>query len=106
MTKKILIIDDFEPLLEEIVEFFMMEDYHAISATDGAKGVELALLHKPDLIICDIQMPKMNGYEVCKTLQKTPSTSSIPFIFLSALRMNFPICWFNYPNAMRSITFI
>jgi len=85
MKKKILIIDDFEPLLEEITEFLNIEGYIAVSASDGAEGIQAAMQHCPDLIICDIQMPKLNGYEVYKTLETIPRTASIPFIFLTAL---------------------
>jgi len=83
--KKILIIDDFHPLLEEIVEFVNMEGYKALSANDGVEGIQVAIQEKPDLIICDIQMPKMNGYDVYRTLEKIPETATIPFIFLTAL---------------------
>jgi DNA-binding NarL/FixJ family response regulator len=82
--KKILIIDDFQPLLEEIVEFLSFEGYQTYSAKDGVEGVQLAIQHLPDLIICDIEMPKMNGYDVFKNLEKMPSTASVPFIFLTA----------------------
>ena len=82
--KKILIIDDFQPLLEEIVEFLSFEGYQTYSAKDGVEGVQMAIQHLPDLIICDIEMPKMNGYEVFKNLEKIPSTASVPFIFLTA----------------------
>lgn len=82
--KKILIIDDFEPLLEEVVEFLSMEGYTALSAKDGAEGIQMALQYTPDLIICDIEMPKLDGYEVFKSLEQIPTTSGIPFIFLTA----------------------
>jgi len=84
MKKKILVIDDFLPLLEEVVEFLSFEGYQTYSANDGTEGVQMALQHNPDLIICDIEMPKMNGYEVFKTLERIPATESIPFIFLTA----------------------
>ena len=82
--KKILIIDDFEPLLAEVVEFLSMEGYTTLSAKDGAEGIQVALQYKPDLIICDIEMPKLNGYEVYKSLEQIPVTSGIPFVFLTA----------------------
>lgn len=83
--KKILIIDDFKPLLEEIVEFLEMEGYKTYSAENGLEGIQIAISKIPDIIICDIQMPKMNGYDVYKTLEKLPETKVIPFIFLTAL---------------------
>lgn len=82
--KKILVIDDFLPLLEEVVEFLSFEGYQTYSAKDGAEGIQMAIQHNPDLIICDIEMPRMDGYEVFKTLEKISVTASIPFIFLTA----------------------
>lgn len=82
--KNILVIDDHEALLESIIRFLSLEGFKVYSAKNGAEGIQKAIQHKPDLIICDIGMPKMNGYEVYKTLEKNPSTSSIPFIFLTA----------------------
>ncbi len=82
--KKILIIDDYAPLLEEISSFLNYEGAKIYTANDGAEGVQMAIQVIPDLIICDIEMPKMDGYEVFKALEKIPSTSCIPFIFLTA----------------------
>ncbi len=82
--KNILVIDDYEPLLESIIRFLSMEGFKVYSAKNGAEGIQKAIQYKPDLIICDIGMPKMNGYKVYKTLERNPSTSSIPFIFLTA----------------------
>ena len=82
--KTLLIIDDFIPLLEEVAQYLSFEGYNTFSAKDGSEGIQMAIQHKPDLIICDIEMPKMNGYEVLKTLEKIPLTASIPFIFLTA----------------------
>ncbi len=82
--KKILVIDDFIPLLEEVVEFLSFEGYQTYAAKDGTEGVQMAMQYNPDLIICDVEMPKMNGFEVFKTLEKIPATESIPFIFLTA----------------------
>ena len=82
--KKILVIDDFTPLLEEVAEFLSFEGYQTYSANDGTEGVQMAIQYIPDLIICDVEMPKMNGYDVFKTLEKIPATESIPFIFLTA----------------------
>jgi len=82
--KKILIIDDYEPLLEEIVEFLNLEGYETVSAKNGAEGIQVAQDFLPDLIICDINMPKIDGYQVYKLLQTLPETINIPFIFLTA----------------------
>ena len=82
--KKILVIDDFEPLLEEVTEFLNMEGYISYAAKDGAEGVQMALQHVPDLIVCDIEMPKLNGYDVYKAIEQIPGISDIPFVFLTA----------------------
>ena len=81
---KILIIDDFEPLLEEISDFLQIEGYSTTTAEDGTVGIQMALQHNPDLIICDIEMPKMNGYEVYQYIDQIPNLSGTPFIFLTA----------------------
>jgi PAS domain S-box-containing protein len=82
--KKILIVDDYQPLLEEIAGFLNFEGYKIYTAKDGAEGIQLAIQFVPDLIICDIEMPVMDGFEVFKSLEKIPATSSIPFVFLTA----------------------
>ena len=82
--KKILVIDDYAPLLEEIANLLNFEGAKTYTANDGAEGVQMAIQVIPDLIICDIEMPKMDGYEVFKALERIPSTSCIPFIFLTA----------------------
>ena len=82
--KKVLIIEDDQILLANAVEFLKEEGFETFAAKDGASGVQQALEIIPDIILCDISMPRMNGYEVYKTLQTIPSTSSVPFIFLTA----------------------
>ncbi|HEY9875691.1 MAG TPA: response regulator [Candidatus Obscuribacterales bacterium] len=81
---KILLIEDEQPLREDILETLECMYFDVIGAENGLVGVQLALQHKPDLIICDIMMPKLDGYDVLKTLRQNPETSHIPFIFLSA----------------------
>ena len=84
MEKKILIIDDYKPLLQEVQEYLQYEGFEIITASNGAEGIQKAIIHKPDMILCDILMPELDGYEVFKTLQSIPQLSSIPFIFLTA----------------------
>ena len=79
--KVILIIEDNTLILENLTEFFENEGYKIIKANSGCLGVELAKELIPDLIICDVLMPKMNGYEVLDALLKTAKTHNIPFIF-------------------------
>lgn len=80
----ILVIEDEEMLLENLSFHLSLEDYDVLSANNGQIGVNLAYENKPDLIICDINMPIMDGYEVLKFIRNNPETMSIPFIFLTA----------------------
>lgn len=82
--QKILVIEDEELLRSSLIELLEIEDYEVIGAKDGVDGVQKAVDELPDLIICDIMMPRMNGYEVIKNLKENPLTETIPFIFLTA----------------------
>lgn len=81
----ILVIEDEVDIREEILEVLMFEDFEAIEAENGEIGIQKALDHLPDLIICDVNMPLMNGFDVLSELQSLPQTRAIPFIFLTAL---------------------
>jgi diguanylate cyclase len=81
---KILVIEDEVQVRENIQQILELSDYFTLSAEDGLKGVKLAQDNQPDLIICDIMMPKMNGYGVLDEIRKNPVTSTIPLIFLTA----------------------
>lgn len=81
----ILLIEDEPTIREELVDALTFEGYEAYGAGDGEAGIGLAQQHLPDLVICDILLPGMNGYEVLQHLQATPETAHIPVIFLSAL---------------------
>lgn len=81
---KILVMEDEQSLLEEVLDMLRFEEFDAIGAENGEVGVRMAREHLPDLIICDIMMPKLNGYGVLLELHSDPSTSMIPFIFLTA----------------------
>ncbi len=80
----ILVIEDEAPILENILEVLEIKNYQGIAATNGREGVELARQYLPDLIVCDIMMPELDGYGVLLNLRTDPATSSIPFIFLTA----------------------
>ena len=79
--KKILIIEDNNDIRENLTEFLEMEGYGILAANNGKWGIELAKEFIPDLIICDVLMPEMDGYEVLRLLLNTPTTYGIPFIF-------------------------
>ncbi len=82
--KKVLIIDDDESIRESTQTLLEVVGYDVKVAEDGAKGIKLAFEFIPDIIICDIAMPIMDGYSVLNELGKNSKTSSIPFIFLTA----------------------
>lgn len=84
MSKKILVIEDNLEVRENIVEILTLDGYTVISAENGKVGVEKAKSELPDLIICDIMMPVLDGYGVLKILNRQASTHHIPFIFLTA----------------------
>jgi len=82
--KTILIIEDQPDMRENIATILEMEDYAVLEAPDGRQGLEIAREEKPDLILCDIMMPVMTGYEVLQSLREDPGISGTPFIFLTA----------------------
>ena len=82
--KKILVIEDEPEMRRNITALLRYHDYAPIDADNGRKGVELAKREKPDLILCDVMMPEMDGHSVLQRLQQDPELALIPFIFLTA----------------------
>lgn len=82
--KKILLIEDNQDVRENTAEILELANYKVATAENGKIGVELAKSVRPDLIICDVMMPELDGYGVLHVLSKNPETASIPFIFLTA----------------------
>jgi len=82
--RSILVIDDNKDIRENTAEILELAGYKTFSSENGKKGVEIALKEKPDLIVCDIMMPELDGYGVLHLLRKNPETQKIPFIFLTA----------------------
>ena len=82
--KKILLIEDNQNIRENTAEILELANYKVFTAENGKTGVEAALEHKPDLIICDIMMPVLDGYGVLHLLHKNPTVQNTPFIFLTA----------------------
>lgn len=81
---KILVIEDEQNMRESIVEVLGYEGFETISAANGRTGVQLAKEYAPDLILCDILMPGLNGYDALTELRHDPITATIPFIFLTS----------------------
>lgn len=81
----ILIIEDNKGIRENLIEFFELEGYNIISAIDGKSGILLAKEFIPNLIICDVLMFEMDGYEVLHQLLESPVTELIPFIFSTSM---------------------
>jgi serine/threonine protein kinase/CheY-like chemotaxis protein len=82
---RILIVEDEKHIRQNVAETLTYEGYSTIEAENGRVGVQLAAQEIPDLILCDVMMPEMDGYDVLRTLQAEPATAMIPFIFLTAL---------------------
>jgi len=82
--KSILVIDDNKDIRENTAEILQMAGYKTDTAENGKQGVELAVKAKPDIIVCDIMMPELDGYGVLHLIRKNPDTQHIPFIFLTA----------------------
>ncbi len=82
--KKVLIIDDHDYILDSTALLLRFEGYETITASNGRIGVEMALKHLPDMILCDISMPVLDGFGVLKELRATHEFGSTPFIFLTA----------------------
>jgi len=82
--KNILVIEDNPDVNENICEILELSGYRVKSAPNGKVGVELALSDLPDLILCDVMMPQLDGYGVLKILSKNEKSASIPFLFLTA----------------------
>lgn len=82
--KKILLIEDDVTVRENTAELLELSNYEVVTAPDGKKGVDKAKEEIPDIIVCDIMMPELDGYDVLTRLSEDPETNGIPFIFLSA----------------------
>ncbi|HEY9299225.1 MAG TPA: response regulator, partial [Phormidium sp.] len=83
MDRKVLVIEDARDTLTSLLDLIESQGFQAIGAKNGLIGLQLANEQMPDLIISDINMPEMNGYEVLEALRQNTKTARIPFIFLS-----------------------
>ena len=84
MMKKILVIEDNTDVRENLAEILTLSGYEAFTAENGKVGVEMAQSSSPDLILCDIMMPELDGYGVLHILSRQAQTADIPFVFLTA----------------------
>ena len=84
---KILVIEDAQPLRKDIVEMLMFEGFDVVGAENGLVGVQCALEVNPDLIICDIMMPVLDGYETTRQIRLQPKFKDLPILALTAKAM-------------------
>ena len=82
--KTILLIEDNDPIRENTAEILELAGYAVLTAHNGKLGVELALASPPDLVVCDIMMPVLDGYGVLHIFNQNPQLAGVPFIFLTA----------------------
>ena len=82
--KKILVVEDERTIRESLLELLAVEGFSVLGAANGLAGVQLAQQHLPDLILCDVTMPQLDGYQVLTSLRQHAATAAIPFIFLTA----------------------
>ena len=82
--KKILMVDD-DPAVTEYMQLKLAKDYDVIALNDPEDANAVARKERPDLVICDIDMPEMDGGEVCRLLLEHPETKNIPFLFLTSI---------------------
>ena len=84
MKKRILIVDDEPSILETVKLHLELSDYDVLAASDGMEALKIARTEKPDLILLDLMLPKIDGYKVCKMLKMDRRFKSIPIIMLTA----------------------
>lgn len=84
--RKILLVDDEAGFAELLRDLLVMDDYHVELAYDGLEGLEKLRSFTPDVIISDIMMPRMSGFEMFKKVKASPATASIPFLFITGFQ--------------------
>ena len=84
MSGRVLVVEDDPVIRANVLELLIEEGFEAISAQDGADGIALAKARVPELVICDIALPKLDGYAVLRAIREDPAIASTPFIFLTA----------------------
>ncbi len=84
MAGKILVVDDEPDILKMVTFRLKKEGYEVITAMDGQEALDLANRERPDLVLLDLRLPVMDGYEVCKALKADENLKQIPVVFLTA----------------------
>lgn len=82
--KTVLLVDDEAPIRANLKRFLELEGFRVLEAQNGAEGLALAIQNVADLIICDVMMPEMNGFEMLARLRSSLEWQEVPFLFLSA----------------------
>jgi DNA-binding NarL/FixJ family response regulator len=82
--KKVLVIEDDPEMRRNLATILRLERFHAITAENGRTGIDTAFRERPDLVLCDIMMPEMDGHSVLQALRENAATDATPFIFLTA----------------------
>ena len=85
MSARILVVDDIEANIRLLKAKLEVEYYEVVTASSGAQGLELASFEQPDIILLDVMMPEMDGFEVCRRLKANPITQHIPVVLVTAL---------------------
>lgn len=83
-TPKILVVDDDEHILRSLSQYLELEDFTVFSASSGPEALTLFAQEKPDLLVLDVMMPGMDGFQVLETLRKDPDTAHVPVLMLTA----------------------
>lgn len=83
-TPKILVVDDDEHILRSLSQYLELEDFNVVSASSGPEALTLFQQEKPDLLVLDVMMPGMDGFQVLETLRGNPETAGVPVLMLTA----------------------
>ena len=85
MTARILVVDDVEPNVRLLEAKLTLEYYEVLTAGNGATALQVAADERPDIILLDVMMPGMDGFETCRRLKHNPATQAIPVLFMTAM---------------------